>query len=183
MRSNMTKSEQLERDAERIRAPLAETAVELRARLTPGHAVDQLFDLSSDSTALKILRNLGDKTVANPVAVGVVGVGMAWLMYSSGREARRTYEAPNLAQRRTFSGDEAKRAANREELKTIAREQDEKIGSTSQDALGEVQEKVQENTHSLSDQPSIVPSGMEEEIRGHGASARREPTGLPGGHD
>jgi hypothetical protein len=172
----MTKSEQLERDAERIRAHLAETVIELRGRLTLRHAVDRLFDLSSDSTALKILHNLRDKTVANPLAVGIVGLGMAWLMYPRRREARRPYEAPNLAQRRTFSGDEGKRAENREELK------DERIDSTPQRALDEVQDKVQESTHSLSDQPSIVPSGMEEEIR-HGASARREPTGLPGGHD
>jgi Protein of unknown function (DUF3618) len=110
----MTKSEQLERDAERIRAHLAETAIELRARLTPTHAVDQLFDLSSDSAALGILRNLRDKTVANPLAVGIVGAGIAWLMYSSGREARRPHEAPNLGTAGTFSDDAAKRAEERE---------------------------------------------------------------------
>jgi hypothetical protein len=114
MRNDMTKSEQLERDAERIRAHLAETAIELRARLTPRHAVDQLFDLSSDSAALGILRNLRDKTVANPLAVGIIGAGMAWLMYSRGREARRPDEAPNLGTAGTFSGDAAKRAEERE---------------------------------------------------------------------
>jgi hypothetical protein len=183
MRNDMTKSEQLEHDAERIRAHLAETVIELRGRLTLRHAVNQLFNLSSDSAALEILRNMRDKTVANPLAVGIIGAGMAWLMYSRGQEARRPYEAPNLTQRRTFSGDEAKRNDEREEHKTIAQEQDEKIKSTSQDVLDEVQDKVQETAHSLSDQPSIVPSGMEGEIRGHGASARREPTGQPSGHD
>jgi hypothetical protein len=183
MRNDMTKSEQLERDAERIRAHLAETVIALRARLTLRHAVDQLFDLSSDSAALEILRNFRDKTVANPLAVGFVGAGMAWLMYSRGREARRPYEAPNLAQRRTFSGDAAKRDEEREELKIIAQEQNEKIKSTSQDVLDEVQDNVQESTRSLSNQPSIVPSGIEGEIRGHRPSAHREPTGLPGGHD
>jgi hypothetical protein len=114
MRNEMMESEQLERDAERIRAHLAETAVELRARLTPGHAVDQLLNLGSDSTALKFLRNLRDKTIANPLAVGIVGAGMAWLMYSRGREARRPDEAPNLGTAGTFSGDAAKRAEERE---------------------------------------------------------------------
>jgi hypothetical protein len=90
----MTESERLERDAERIRAHLAETAIELRARLTPTHVVDQFFDLSSDSAALGILRNLRDKTVANPLAVGIVGAGIAWLVYSRGKEARRPDEAP-----------------------------------------------------------------------------------------
>src|SRR5206468_12546487 len=89
MRNEMTESEQLERDAEMIRAHLVETLIKLRALFTPGHAVDQLFDLSSDSKALKILRNLRDKTVANPLALGIVGLGMAWLMFSSGREESR----------------------------------------------------------------------------------------------
>jgi hypothetical protein len=108
---------------------------------------------------------------------------MAWPMYSRGRQARRPYEEPNLAQRRTFSGDAPKRAEDREELKTTAQEQDEKIKSTFQDVLDEVQDKVQESTHSLSNQPSIVPSDLEGEIRGYRASAHREPAGLPGGHD
>jgi Protein of unknown function (DUF3618) len=114
MRNEMMESEQLERDAERIRAHLAETAIELRARLTPRHAVDQLFDLSSDSATLGILRNLRDKTVANPLAVGIVGAGMAWLMYSRRREARRPDEAPSLGTAGTFSGDAAKRTEERE---------------------------------------------------------------------
>ena len=114
MRNEMTETEQLERDAEIIRAHLAETLTKLRARLTPRHAVDQLFDLSSDSAALGILRNLRDKTVANPLAVGIVGAGMAWLMYSRRREARRPDEAPNLGTAETFSDDAAKRAEERE---------------------------------------------------------------------
>jgi hypothetical protein len=77
----------------------AETAMRWRSR--------------SDSTALKILRNLRDKTVANPLAVGIVGAGMAWLMYSRGREARRPDEEPNLGTAGTFSGDAAKRAEER----------------------------------------------------------------------
>jgi hypothetical protein len=183
MRNEIMESERLERDAEMIRAHLAETLIKLRALFTPGHAVDQLFDLSSDSPVLGLLRNLRDKTVANPLAVGIVGAGMAWLMYSRGREARRPYEAPELAPRRTFSGDVAKRAEGREELKSTAQEQDDKIKSTSQGVLDEVQDKVQESTHSLSNQPSIVPSDLEGQIRGHQASAHREPAGLPGGHD
>jgi len=114
LRNEMTETEQLERDAEIIRAHLSQALTKLRARLTPRHAVDQLFDLSSDSAALGILRNLRDKTVANPLAVGIVGAGMAWLMYSRGREARRPDEAPNLGTGGTFSDDAAKRAEERE---------------------------------------------------------------------
>jgi hypothetical protein len=139
MRNEMMESEQLERDAERIRANLAETAVELRARLTPGHAVNQLLNLGSDSTALKFLRNLRDKTVANPLALGIVSVGIAWLIVSSGREASRKHGTLDQARRWILSDDAAESdvmaAEGREELKITAQEQDE--GIKSQDVLDE----------------------------------------------
>jgi hypothetical protein len=135
----MTKSEQLERDAEMIRAHIAETLTKLRALFTPGHAVDQLFDLSSDSAALGILRNLRDKTVANPLAVGIVGAGMAWLMFSSGREESRQHGTLDRARRWILSDEAAESdvmaAEGREELKITPQEQDE--GIKSQDVLDE----------------------------------------------
>jgi hypothetical protein len=138
MRNEMMESKRLERDAEMIRANLAETLIKLRALFTPRHAVDQLFDLSSDSKALKILRNLRDKTVANPLAVGIVGLGMAWLMFSSGREESRQHETLDQA-RRWILSDDAERdvmaAESREELKITAQKQDE--GIKSHDVLDE----------------------------------------------
>jgi len=139
LRNEMTETEQLERDAEIIRAHLSQTLTKLRARLTPRHAVDQLFDLSSKSAALGILRNLRDKTVANPLAVGIVGLGMAWLMFSSGREESRQYGTLDHARRWILSDDAAESdvmaAEGREELKITAQEEDE--GIKSKDVLDE----------------------------------------------
>jgi hypothetical protein len=160
MRNEMTESEQLERDAERIRARLAETLVELRSLLTPGHAVNRILDLGSDSTALAFLRNLRDKTLSNPLALGIVSAGMAWLMFSSGREGNGRNGTPDRAQGRIDDAAESDlMAGDREELKTTIQEQDQKIKSL--DALDEW------SSHSLSNQPSIVPSGMEGELRDH----------------
>lgn len=84
----MLKSELLEREAEARRAQLAETFEELRGRVTPGRVVDRLVDYARDSGGADFFRNLRDQTVANPLALGIVGAGLAWLMLSNGRRTR-----------------------------------------------------------------------------------------------
>jgi Protein of unknown function (DUF3618) len=87
----MLRSELLEREAEARRLELAETFDELRARATPGHVLDQLVDYASESGGVDFFRNLRDQTVANPLALGLVGAGLAWLMMSNGRD-RHAYD-------------------------------------------------------------------------------------------
>src|SRR2546422_11340007 len=96
----MLKSELLEREAEARRAQLAQTFDELRARVTPGHVLDRLVDYATDSQSTDFFRNLRDQTVANPLALGIVGAGLAWLMLSNGRPARGTAGAPFRGQGR-----------------------------------------------------------------------------------
>jgi Protein of unknown function (DUF3618) len=90
----MLKSELLEREAEARRAQLAQTFDELRARVTPGHVLDRLVDYATDSGGADFFRNLRDQTVANPLALGIVGAGLAWLMLSNGRPGRGTPGTP-----------------------------------------------------------------------------------------
>jgi hypothetical protein len=84
----MLRSELLEREAEARRAELAQTFDELRARVTPGHVLDRLVDYATDSGGADFFRNLRDQTVANPLALGIIGAGLAWLMLSNGRPGR-----------------------------------------------------------------------------------------------
>jgi Protein of unknown function (DUF3618) len=86
----MLRSELLEREAEARRLELAQTFDELRSRATPGHMLDQLVDYATESGGADFFRNLRDQTVANPLALGLVGAGLAWLMLS-GRDGRRPY--------------------------------------------------------------------------------------------
>src|SRR6266852_5437350 len=88
----MLRSELLEREAEARRLELADTFDELRARATPGHVLDQLVNYATDSGGGDFFRILRDQTVANPLALGLVGAGLAWLMLS-GRDGRRPYGA------------------------------------------------------------------------------------------
>src|SRR3974390_3385541 len=88
----MLRSELLEREAEARRLELAKTFDELRSRATPGHMLDQLVDYATESGGADFFRNLRDQTIANPLALGLVGAGLAWLMMSHGRDGRRGYD-------------------------------------------------------------------------------------------
>jgi len=110
----MLKSELLEREAEARRIQLAQTFEELRARATPGHVLDRLVDYTKDSGGGDFFRNLRDQTVANPLALGIVGAGLAWLMLSNGRETRRQPGAPHRegGRMRTYLADARERVGN-----------------------------------------------------------------------
>jgi hypothetical protein len=110
----MLKSELLEREAEARRAQLAQTFDELRARVTPGHVLDRLVDYATDSGGSDFFRNLRDQTVANPLALGIVGAGLAWLMLSNGRPARGTPGAPyrGRGRMRTYFAGARERTGN-----------------------------------------------------------------------
>jgi Protein of unknown function (DUF3618) len=108
----MLKSELLEREAEARRIQLAQTFEELRARVTPGHVLDRLVDYSKDSGGADFFRNLRDQTVANPLALGIVGAGLAWLMLSNGKETRRQPGAPYRGLMRTSFADARERVGN-----------------------------------------------------------------------
>lgn len=76
----MDASDDLEREAERVRAQLAGTAEELRARVSPGQIVDDLMTALRDGGANDMLETLKAQMRANPMAIAMIGGGLAWLM-------------------------------------------------------------------------------------------------------
>lgn len=75
-----THTEQLERDAEAARQRLAATVDELRDRLTPGRALDEILAYGRDGAVGEFVRNLGSDIARNPLPITLVGAGLAWLM-------------------------------------------------------------------------------------------------------
>lgn len=76
----MTYTEQLERESEQCRAALRDSLVELRARMTPGHVLDEVLGYTRDSSGGAFVENLKHKAVDNPLPLALVGTGLAWLM-------------------------------------------------------------------------------------------------------
>lgn len=94
----MSTSARLEREAEETRAEIAATIDELRARMTPGHVVDQLVNYANESSGGAFFRNLRQQVVENPAPVVLMGAGLAWLALSSrGNGVNGSGRASNLA--------------------------------------------------------------------------------------
>jgi len=110
-----SQSEQLEQEAEVTRWRLSQTLEELRGRMTPGQAVDQLLDYTRNGPAGEFVRNLGREVRENPMPLMLIGIGIAWLMIASSRTSRAAIAnaADSVARKATDIGNATSTAATR----------------------------------------------------------------------
>ena len=73
-------SADLERDAERARAKVADTAESIRNKMSPGQLIDEFSGLFQGSDGKTALSNLKNQIRDNPLPLSLVGAGLAWLM-------------------------------------------------------------------------------------------------------
>jgi hypothetical protein len=78
----MVRIVQLEREAEQTRADLAHTLDTLRDRMSPGQMLDQVIDYARDGEAGEMFGNVRRQVVENPLPLGLIGIGLGWLMFS-----------------------------------------------------------------------------------------------------
>ena len=74
---------ELEREAERARAQVADTAESIRDKMSPGQLMDEFTGYFSGGDGSVALRNLGSQVRDNPLPIVLVGAGLAWLMLGS----------------------------------------------------------------------------------------------------
>lgn len=77
--------EEIQAEIEQTRHHLDETLSALESRLTPGQLMDQGIDYLKRSGARQYVSNLGETAKNDPLPLALVGIGLAWLMTSSGR--------------------------------------------------------------------------------------------------
>ena len=75
---------ELEREVRESRADVERTLDAIQDRLSPGQLVDQMSHYLRDNGG-EFARNFGDTVRQNPVPVVLVGVGLAWMMFSGPR--------------------------------------------------------------------------------------------------
>lgn len=80
----MSDAAELEREAEAARARLSATADQLKARMSPGQLMDEVLNQFRDGDGNRMLANLHTQARDNPMALALVGSGLAWLMMGSG---------------------------------------------------------------------------------------------------
>lgn len=81
-------SAELEREAERTRAEVNDTAERLRGKLTPGQILDEVRDYMSHGDTAVTFDNLKHQVRDNPLALALIGGGIAWLMLGEGVKHR-----------------------------------------------------------------------------------------------
>jgi len=85
----MTRSSaEIEREVEQTRGELDRTVEALKDKMTPGQMIDELTQSLKGTGAADMFGNLGAQVKDNPLALAMVGAGMAWLMI--GRSSSQT---------------------------------------------------------------------------------------------
>ncbi len=92
-----TETERLAQEAEAHRSRLDDTLDQLRHKLSPGGIVDEATSYLRDGNGAQLARNFGRQIRDNPVALGLVGAGIAWLFMGPGvrrgaRDLRDRYD-------------------------------------------------------------------------------------------
>lgn len=75
---------QLEHEIDADRQRISDKISAIQERLTPGQLVDEVMAYAKSSGGSEYVSNLGRSFKDNPMPVALVGVGLAWLMASSG---------------------------------------------------------------------------------------------------
>lgn len=78
---------EIEGEIARVRRSMDATLHEIESRLTTGQLVDQGIDYVRNSGAREFVSNLGASVKHNPLSVTLVGIGLAWLVFSGRRSA------------------------------------------------------------------------------------------------
>lgn len=89
---NERSSAELEHEAERVRADMAETAATLREKMSPSQLMDEVAGYFRNGDASTLVQNVKTQVRDNPLALGLIGAGLAWLMAGRGvRAAAQDY--------------------------------------------------------------------------------------------
>lgn len=79
-----SETDNLERQAEKTRARLADTAESLRSKMSPGQMIDEFTSAFRGGDGLIALGNLKTQVRDNPLPLALMGAGLAWLLLGKG---------------------------------------------------------------------------------------------------
>ncbi|MCP1200166.1 DUF3618 domain-containing protein [Notoacmeibacter sp. MSK16QG-6] len=78
------KTDRLEAEAERHRSNIDSTIDALKDRMSPGQMMDEALGFFKEGQVADAGRNFGQQVRDNPLALGLIGAGVAWLAFGSG---------------------------------------------------------------------------------------------------
>ena len=84
-RSQEKRPEEIEDEIARTRADMDVTLDAIQRKLSPGELIDRAFSYVKQNGGGEMMTGVGNLVRDNPVPVALIGVGLAWLMYSAAR--------------------------------------------------------------------------------------------------
>ena len=152
-------TDQIERDLARTRERMDHRLDELGQRLQPNQLVNDALAQVSGGSGADFTRTLVAKARANPVPAALAGIGLAWLLASSGRQASAASGEDDLAGRLRLAEAD------------VVRRQDE----TDEDHAGRLDEargKVLGLVHQASDTTAVYRQRVGETLAAAGQGLR-----------
>ncbi|MET0257745.1 MAG: DUF3618 domain-containing protein [Methylobacterium sp.] len=84
-----TETDRLAREAEQRRSSLDQTLDSLKEKFSPGQIVDEVASYVRSGQGAEMVQNLNRQVRDNPLALGLIGAGAAWLLLGQGvRDSR-----------------------------------------------------------------------------------------------
>lgn len=171
-------SEDIEREVEAARDDLDRTVDALKDKMSPGQLIDEISRSFKGGGAGELMENLGAQVRENPMALAMIGAGMAWLMMGSGRKttdsAAAAYQNPGLAgQTRT---DQERTDLAHSGLAKAAGGVADKVSqaaSGAKDALGEAASSAKDALEGAAEHAKASVQGLGEQAGAAGRKAAR----------
>lgn len=160
-------SAELEREAERTRAEVNDTAERLRGKLTPGQLLDEVRDYMSHGDSAVTLDNLKNQVRDNPLALALIGSGLAWLMLGEGVK-HRAADLGSYAGRRY---DDYGRSHYDDDMRYGAVSDPWDEPERYRDTSPGMGERMSSMAHGTMDSASGMASGMRDSVAGMASSA------------
>ncbi|CAN7616915.1 DUF3618 domain-containing protein [Phenylobacterium sp. LjRoot164] len=156
-------SEDIEREVESARDDLDRTVDALKEKMSPGQMIDEISRSFKGGGAGEMMGNLGAQVRENPMALAMIGAGMAWLMmgkstHPSGDGAATAYQSgqptPYDASPPSTGLSEAAGGVADKVGHAAASAKDALAGAASKtkDALGDAADHAVAGAHGLGDQ-------------------------------
>lgn len=156
---------ELAREAEARRAELNRTADSLKNRLSPGQMIDEIFGYLGRSDSSLALHNLKTQVRDNPLALALIGGGLAWLFagptardqlshQTSGHASHGGSGGPSVGNSATSASHALGQAGH--SMSSATRNAASGVGQAASAATGAVGDAWQSATHAVADGASAT---------------------------
>lgn len=142
---------QLEQDAERVRAKLADTTEHLKKKMSPGQLIDEVVNYFKDGDTSQTIGILKHQIRDNPMALAVIGSGLAWLMMGSGSS---TYGCTTAHSGSLSEGPVSQSSKNLSGLSSTVSQVAAQVGSATESAtetVSSIADSVSATLHDIRD--------------------------------